>query len=314
MTTNSPAEAVAVRTWARSFVESSAEREPLAIVESIVSAVAAAIGRGPLHAPSSAAPATVDEPPGGWCNVWLPGIVHEQAVSAEARTARGAWYTPESVVRGLIDLATADRVVPELAADPTCGGGAFLVAALDRLVDLGVGPAEAVGRVAGLDIDAGAAQVSRWSIGLWAAANGVSVPEADIDVSVGDALSAYPSHWSSAALLVGNPPFATPLRTGAVPADVAGFRVGREELLGPYTDLAAMHLLGAVEKSTAGSVVALVQPQSVLAGRDSQPLREHCDAVAPIHGLWAAREPPFDAGVRACAVVLKPGRPAPGEV
>jgi hypothetical protein len=256
----------------------------------------------------------VPDPPGGWPNPWLPGAVHEQAVSGEDRTARGAWYTPEPVVRGLVALATANERPPSFVADPTCGGGAFLLAALDRLVELGVEPGDAVGRVAGLDIDPGAVAVSRLSVALWAAINGLSVAADEVDVVQGDALAGYPAHWPAAGLLVGNPPFATPLRTGAVPPEVEAFRTGREDLLGPYTDLAAMHLLAAVESRQPGSVVALVQPQSVLSGRDTGALRDHLDRVAPVHGLWAARESVFDAGVRACAAVVRPGAEQPETV
>jgi hypothetical protein len=60
--------------------------------------------------------------------------------------------------------------------------------------------------------------------------------------------------------------------------------------------------------------VALVQPQSVLSGRDTAALRRHCDREAPLHALWAARRAVFDAGVRACAVVLRPGTEAPQSV
>lgn len=243
----------------------------------------------------------------------MPGLVHEQAVSAESRGARGAWYTPESVVRGLVALARSSGDLPDFAVDPTCGGGAFLLAALDRYVSRGVTPERALTMVAGMDIDAGAVQVSRWSVQLWASANGVT-GEVSPDLTRGDALAGYPPHWPPVKLVIGNPPFATPLRTGALPPEVEAFRSGREHLLGPYADLAAMHLLAAVENSAPGSVVALVQPQSVLAGRDTGPLRSHCDRVAPLHALWAVREPVFDAGVRACAAVLRPGGTAPTSV
>lgn len=324
MVTSRNAEAVAVRAWARRVVETRPGLAPLDIVGAVVVSVAEGMGLsgrsfadrhqiGLAAEPGGESP-PMPEPPGGWANVWLPGAVHEQAVSLEDRSARGAWYTPEAVVRGLVGLATVDGVVPSFAVDPTCGGGAFLLALLDRLVELGRQPARALTEVAGLDIDRGAVDVSRWSIGLWAERNGVAVTPADIDVSIGDALVAYPEHWPSTATVVGNPPFATPLRTGAVRAKDQAFRDGREHLLGPYTDLAAMHLLGAIENSTTGSVVVLVQPQSVLSGRDTRALRDHCDEVAPIHGLWAAREPVFDAGVRACAAVLKPGTVPPDTV
>lgn len=327
------AEALAARAWARTLVENNRERQPLELVASVVASVAGALDgpaaggdlierlfQGEPSAPLAStdtdtdAGVDVDAPPGGWVNVWLPGAVHEQAVSSADRNARGAWYTPKSVVSGLVALATADDQPPSFVADPTCGGGAFLLAALDRLVELGIEPADAVTRVAGLDIDAGAGQVTRWSLVLWAASVGAIVTASEVDVSQGDALAGYPDHWPRGGLLVGNPPFATPLRTGAVPPEVEAFRTGREELLGPYTDLAAMHLLAAVEGRATGSTVALVQPQSVLAGRDSRALRDHFDEIAPVHAMWAARESVFDAGVRACAAVLRPGSTPPKKV
>ncbi|MGH1492953.1 MAG: N-6 DNA methylase [Acidimicrobiales bacterium] len=329
MSSSRHAEALATRAWARELVELSTLDDPLQLVGSVVLSVAEAVdgslpdegGRAGsplvkrLFSSEVPAPLTAaSTPPGGWANPWLPGAVHEQAVSNEARSARGAWYTPESVVRGLVALATDDDRAPEFAADPTCGGGAFLLAVLDRLVALGITPADAVGRVAGLDIDAGATTVSRWSVVLWAARAGVAISVDEVDVTVGDALVGYPAHWPDAGLIVGNPPFATPLRKGAVPVEVERFRQGREELLGPYTDLAAMHLLAAVENRGPGSVVALVQPQSMLSSRDTRALREYCDQAAPIHGMWAAREPVFDAGVRACAAVLRPRSNPPSSV
>lgn len=303
-----------LRLWARDLAEANPESSPIDLVSRVVERVRAAVA----VSAGGAVPQfheDLPEPPDGWANPWLPGLVHEQAVSAEDRGARGAWYTPEPVVRGLVRLATNDpSTVPDFAADPTCGGGAFLLAALDRYVVLGVPVEQALTRVAGMDIDADAVTVSRWSIELWAALNGVPQERVHTDITRGDALAGHPTHWPPVRLVVGNPPFATPLRTGAVPPEVAAFRSGREELLGPYTDLAAMHLLAAVERCEPGSIVALVLPQSVLAVRDSGPLRSHCDEVAPLHALWAAREPVFDAGVRACAAILKPGSERPGRV
>jgi hypothetical protein len=290
------------------------------LVHQVVDLVAAAVAeqRTSAHrAGTGSAVAELDDalptPPGGWANPWLVGAVHEHAVSAEDRSARGAWYTPEPVVRGLVALATQE-LVPDFAVDPTCGGGAFLLAAADRFVELGDTPVDALSKIAGMDIDAGAVQASRWSLTLWAAAHGLEDVDLTSTVVTGDALRGYPPQWPGAALVVGNPPFATPLRTGAVPEEVAAFREGREHLLGPYTDLAAMHLLAAVERCAEGSVVALVQPQSILAGRDTGLLRTHCEQVAPLTAMWAAREPVFDAGVRACAAVLHPGARRPETV
>ncbi len=329
-----PVDAAALRAWAKGLAGRNPGREPIELVGHVVVAVAAALGvdlsadevlaaaSGPEHGLNvEPAPAgTVDlgdgpPSPRGWADPWLPGLVHEQVVSAADRDARGAWYTPEAVVRGLVRLATpADHGLPPFAVDPTCGGGAFLLALLDRCVELGANPRQALATVAGMDIDPGAVTVSRWSMLLWGLAADVDGSSIEPDVVTGDALACYPEHWPETKLVIGNPPFATPLRTGAVPPAVASFRDGREDLLGPYTDLAAMHLLAAVERSAPSSTVLLVQPQSVLAGRDTGPIRDHCARVAPLHGVWAARESVFDAGVRACAPLLRIGQSAPENI
>ena len=149
--------------------------------------------------------------------------------------------------------------------------------------------------------------VGRSDRGARGLAPGGGQPDVGVDIAVGDALVGYPAHWSGVELVVGNPPFATPLRSGAMPPTADAFRAGHRDLLGPYADLAALHLLAAVERLGAGATVAMVQPQSVLAGRDTRALRRHCEQRAPLQALWAAREPVFDAGVRACAVVLRVG-------
>ncbi len=259
------------------------------------------------------------EPPVGWSDPWLVGAIHEQAVGHQSRRTRGAWYTPEPVVRGLVDLATADGWCPSAIIDPTCGGGGFLLAALDRSVELGLEPIEALARVSGLDIDELAVAASRWSVALWAAANGIEVRPEQVAVGLGDALepvatgSAVPDAWPGArpVLVIGNPPFATPLRANRLPEPAERLRAANGDLLGPYGDLAAIHLLAALSSVPEGSVVALILPQSVLAGRDTAGLRHHCDQHAPLQALWVCRESVFDAGVRACAVVLRVGGPVP---
>ncbi|MEM7272079.1 MAG: N-6 DNA methylase [Actinomycetota bacterium] len=314
------------RVWARALVEANRGLDPLDLVAAVVAASAAAVARTGaadrellgLSGPDLPADLT---PPGGWADPWLPGSVHEQAVSAADRTARGAWYTPEEVVTGLVELAlgpgdSADGPIGPGAfvVDPTCGGGAFLLAALDRMEAAGSSTTEAVGSVAGRDIDPGAVRVSGWAVRLWAAIRGVVLEDGAIDVAVGDALDGPAPHWPDVRAVVGNPPFATPLRSGALDERAARFRAEHQDLLGPYADVAAMHLLAAVDGAAPGSVVALIQPQSVLAGRDTAALRDHFDREAPLQALWAVREPVFDAGVRACAVVLAPGGAPPSRI
>ena len=254
------------------------------------------------------------DPPNGWADPWVVGAVHEQAATSSDRKARGAWYTPKSVVGGLVRLATADGVAPARVVDPTCGGGAFLLAGLDRLVELGIGPTEAVARIGGIDVDPVAVHASEWSIRLWLGMQLLRRSETEeldawrdhpIDIREGDSLVDWPAEWCEPTLVAGNPPFASPLKRGAVPGVAADRREARSDLLGPYADIAAVHLLNAVERAGSGSTVVLVQPQSILSSRDTASLRDHLDERAPLAALWVAREALFDAGVRACAPVLR---------
>lgn len=255
-------------------------------------------------------------PPAGWADPRLLGHLHEQAASPEDRKRRGAWYTPPSVVRGItaeaLRFGAADDGSQSII-DPTCGGGAFLLAALDHLEAAGVEPAQAVRRVKGLDLDAAAVEVSRWAVMLWLMARVACGPEreaalAAIEIRRGDALTGLPGAWIEAPVaVVGNPPFASPLKAGAMPETAAEFRRQRTDLLGPYADLGAVHLLHAIESVAPGSTVALVQPQSVLAGRDTAGLRDWCNERGWLRGLWAARDALFDAGIRPCAPILHLG-------
>ncbi|MDH3301500.1 MAG: SAM-dependent methyltransferase [Acidimicrobiia bacterium] len=252
-----------------------------------------------------------DEPPGGWANPWLPGLVHEQAVSASVRRNRGAWYTPPDLVRGLVRLVDQVTTIPPFAFDPTCGGGAFLLAVLDHWVDRGVAPSEALTRIGGFDIDPDAVTVCRLSIELWAAAHGVAVDEAPLadTVRIADALTVeYPARWPEHRLVIGNPPFATPLKTakgGSLPEQAECYRSAHHEELGQYADLAAIHLHHAVDTVAAGCPVMLIMPQSILSSRDVAGLRARIARESTTLAMWAAREAVFDAGVRACAPVVK---------
>jgi hypothetical protein len=148
---------------------------------------------------------------------------------------------------------------------------------------------------------------------VWAAKHGVAIDRNTVDVGLGDALEA-PNLTGKPVVVVGNPPFASPLRRGSIPEPAERYRAARSDRLGPYADLAATHLLKVVERVPEGSIVALIQPQSVLSGRDGDLLRRHLAARAPLRALWAARESVFDAGVRACAVVVEVGGTTGGPV
>lgn len=296
--------------------------EPLALAAAVADRVAGTLGvPSPTGGPGAGTGlvADVGPPPDGWGDPGLVGVVHEQAVSADDRRRRGAWYTPRPVVDGLIGLAwsvtTGD---PGVLLDPTCGGGAFLLSGLDRLVAGGTAPVDALARIVGVDLDPGAAAVTRWSLALWAAAHGVDPDEAGAEVICGDTLApdvtarirdriqSAPGDLGP-ALIVGNPPFASPLRRGALTPTAAAVHRSLRDLLGPYAGLGAIHLLHTVGLAPPDATVALVQPLSVVASRDTGQLRGHLDRISPLRAFWVAREPVFDAGVRACAPILGVG-------
>ncbi|MFE7077265.1 N-6 DNA methylase [Streptomyces sp. NPDC057620] len=74
---------------------------------------------------------------------WGPeelGILHEQLLTSEARSASGTWYTPPRIAHTLTRAAlstitdlnlddTPHDVLDVLVLDPACGGGVFLTAA-----------------------------------------------------------------------------------------------------------------------------------------------------------------------------------------
>ncbi|MEZ5340474.1 MAG: N-6 DNA methylase [Acidimicrobiales bacterium] len=244
---------------------------------------------------------------GGWDNPWLIGLVHEQAVSFDDRRQRGAWYTPQTVVRGLVRQAfdALGSAVPSVVVDPTCGGGAFLLASLDELVHRGVSIADALPRVHGADIDAGAVAASQLAIRAWAHLHGVDDFDPCQTVVLHDSLlddDLLDDDLPGAIdLIIGNPPFASPLKKGSIGDGALAYRAANDGVLGPYADLATWHLHRSLTRITPGGVVSLVLPQSTLSSRDVAPLRSFCESHAALRAAWATSDFVFDAGVRVWA-------------
>ncbi len=256
---------------------------------------------------------------------WDLVAAHEQSASSDERAARGAWYTPRRVVDTVVELAlghgSAARErgawIPDRVVDPTCGAGAFLLGVLDRLVALGVEADAALNRVGGTDIDEGAVAACRDVLEAWAAQHGVAhavVVAAQARVRQADALAApVMSDGAQTTLVIGNPPFATPLRGRVFPPTAVEFREQHRDRFGPYADLAALHVAAAIDGLRIGDRLALVLPQSVVSSRDVQGLRAELDSRAPVVAAWATDELVFDANVRVWAPVFEVGASEPSE-
>lgn len=239
---------------------------------------------------------------------------HEQSVPAEQRRRRGVHYTPPRVADGVLGLAfDALGRVPARVCDPTCGGGAFLVSVADRLLSAGVPVEEIVrDRLVGRELDDEAVRVARSALRRWAEDHGVRLGVDEVRVHRGDALGTEPSAWPDRPpggfdLVVGNPPFLSQLSRGtARDAAARGASAERSGALGAYTDGAGLFLLAAAELTAPGGIVAMVQPQSLLAARDASAVRSRLLHDAELVGLWACEGTPFpDAAVHVCAPVLR---------
>lgn len=242
---------------------------------------------------------------------------HEAALDPGKRRRLGAHYTPEDLARRIVDLGwRALGREPRLTCDPSCGAGSVLLAAADRLASAGVPPAEVVQRrLLGVEVDPAAARTACAALEAWAVRRGAQpgvVPNVVVADSLLDDLRCSGGLASQRPDLVcGNPPFLSQLsRTTAFDGDLRRRLTARWPELGAYTDAAAVHLLAAVEAAGDDAVVALLQPQSVLASRDAAPVRKAVEARGALVCLWASGRRLFEgAEVHVCVPVVRLGGP-----
>lgn len=253
------------------------------------------------------------ELPGGIPEPYALGIAYERALGDEWRRGSGAFFTPPWLCERVVELVV-ESLHGGALIDPACGAGAFLLAAIDRMVDLGASPEEALARVRGSDVDPTTVEVARTCLWLWAAERGLDASTAAaVDLRALDALVELPEGWRGTnAAVVGNPPFldqldATSARDGTR-TDALRRRFG--DAVRPYTDDAALFLLAAAELAEPGGAVALVQPRSVLASRDAAGVRERLDRVGSLVEVWLDDRAVFEgAEIRVCVPVIHLGEP-----
>lgn len=243
------------------------------------------------------------------------GAAYEASLDPLARK-RGAHYTPSRTALGLAReaLNLTSEPAPRVL-DPTCGGGAFLVAAAEHLARRGVDPHRVVAElVMGIDIDAGAVDVSRRALRRWATGWGV---DAEPRIRQGDVidLEAGALGPGGVDVVIGNPPFGGQL--AAVTARTQEARTRWRDRLGVavsrYVDDALLVALAGRQLLGHGGVLAMVLPTSALGSTDGAAARSELLGGAAIAGFWVDRDRVFDAEVDVCAPMLVVGR-ARGEV
>jgi predicted RNA methylase len=237
------------------------------------------------------------------------GRAYETSLDRDRRRRDGVHYTPQPVAEELVGLAlegrTLDSTESPVVCDPSCGGGAFLLAAADALVAAGRAPAEALTSLRGMDIDTGAVAVTRMALTTWAADHGVEPPSLNDAIVVGDALvDAWPED-GSIDVVVGNPPFGGQLGGSTVRDEDA--IASAQRLLGRaagYADTAGLFLVRALDAVRDDGSVVLVQPLSFLGARDAGAVRDRVLERARLDAMWLGDEHLFDASVHVCAPIL----------
>jgi adenine-specific DNA-methyltransferase len=146
---------------------------------------------------------------------WLSGVrrprmtadialsVVESVDAGPARKARGAFFTPPAIADYLARWAISGNTTARVL-DPTCGDGAFLLAAGRQLVGLGTSPDALDQQVFGVDIDEGSLQEADTNL----AAEAITAHLAASDffaLTPPDGM--WPSFPEPFDAVIGNPPF-----------------------------------------------------------------------------------------------------------
>lgn len=241
--------------------------------------------------------------PGGPVDPCLPGEAWARLRPAGEWRRRGAVATPPAVARRVVELALACHGgVPRSVWDPAVGGGVFLVAVADALVDRGLDPDLVLSRLRGIDTDPVALAFAEAALRTWATDHAAG---GDVLLEDGEALT---SGLAEIDLVVGNPPFRGQL--GRSTRHDRGELEAARLLLGSaagYADTAGLFLVRATEALGPNGVAALVQPQSLLAARDAEPVRARVLEEAALVGLWLVDSAVFSASVHTCVPILRRG-------
>ena len=252
---------------------------------------------------------------GGPLSPTLLGQCWETLQSDQQRRTHGAHYTPPSVAGEVVSLAI-DALSARLEAgggslsenelptiwDPSSGGAAFLLAALDELEDrTGADRSTLVRRCHASDIDKDALDVCDAALQIWS--GGGARPRIDH----GDSLLQYPRAWPSGFdLIVGNPPFLSQLMSDTSRGGERGERLRSryDEVSRAYLDEAGLFLAMAIGRQSVAGVLALILPASVLGAADAVDLRQTVDRTHRFEALWIDAIQSFDAAVDVVAVVF----------
>ena len=244
------------------------------------------------------------------------GRCWETLLANAARRSQGAHYTPPAVAAQVAELvleAFSRSPQTEMQTgdaptvwDPSCGGGAFLLATLVALeTRTGTERSKLVEQCFATDIDEFALTLCDAALQIWS--GGSARP----NVFCGDALltgfdeAALP--WPDTMdLIVGNPPF-----LGQLFSDTSrsGDRAERlrdryQRASRAYLDEAGLFVAMATDRVSDDGAIGLIIPASLLGAADAVGLRRMVADSHTLSALWIDSKQSFDAAVDVVAVVL----------
>jgi adenine-specific DNA-methyltransferase len=231
------------------------------------------------------------------------------------RGTNGVFYTPSPLVSRLLDDAEAaghDWIVGKVI-DPSCGGGAFMVDAVGRMVKAlaGADPAFVVAsvsaRLRGWDLDPFATWLSQLCV------EAVLLPQVIASgkrlgavTETRDSLDGWDGHEGAYGLVMGNPAFGKVKDNTGLRERFRRSLYGHPNLYGLFTDL-AVHLTAPND-----GVIAYLTPTSYLGGQYFKALRRLLGEKAPpvSIAIVEGREDVFEAVLQ--EVALSVFRRGPG--
>ena len=128
------------------------------------------------------------------CYGFSGSLQGNQTVAVSTLKARGAFYTPPEIAEFLADWAI--RQSRDTVVEPSCGEGAFLAAAWDRLMDLSRPGDPPANSIVGFELDPGASEIARSTI---------ATLDAGARIETTDFFDVSPTPTADA--VIGNPPF-----------------------------------------------------------------------------------------------------------
>lgn len=226
----------------------------------------------------------------------LPGAVYEACVKAcqpELRHARGLVYTPQDVATSVLDSVALSDIGDVL--DPSCGAGVFLTTLLSRSPL----PAreKALSSLYGFDIDQDALALARALLFTISGSRDLEVVNGLCKrLTVNDVTSGLSPQWESRwSVVIGNPPFLSPLRRRTVMPKVESSDL-YHSLGVATTDVSALFVLRAAQMCAPGGRVVLILPRSFAAGSGGERVRAALDAGGNIEEIIPLRSESFKVG------------------